>query len=129
MAMKNGIALLAASALGAAAAFADAVKASAEYPEFYNGDTTKGIEFVQAIKVLAPRYCSNMKGNVTVVFEAKGMTRAVAKCWRQPKSGDGWGEDAVLFESDAYTVDECAERVAAIICERTNLGEGACHAE
>ena len=40
MAVKNGIALLAASALGAAAAFADAVKASAEYPEFYNGDTT-----------------------------------------------------------------------------------------
>ena len=38
-------------------------------------------------------------------------------------------EDAVLFESDAYTVDECADRVAAIICERTNLGEGACHAE
>ena len=98
MAMKNGIALLAASALGAAAAFADAVKASAEYPEFYNGDTTKGIEFVQAIKVLAPRYCSNVKGNVTVVFEAKGMARAVAKCWRQPKSGDGWGEDAVLFD-------------------------------
>ena len=97
MAMKNGIALLAASALGAAAAFADAVKASAEYPEFYNGDTTKGIEFVQAIKVLAPRYCSNVKGNVTVVFEAKGMARAVAKCRRQPKSDDGWGEAPHAF--------------------------------
>jgi len=86
------------AALGAASAFAEGVKASAEYPEFYNGDTTKGIEFVQSIKVLAPRYCSNVKGNVTVVFEAKGMARAVAKCWRHPKSGNGWGRDTVLFD-------------------------------
>ena len=89
MAVKNGIALLAASALGAAAAFADAVKASVEYPEFYNGDTTKGIEFVQAIKVLAPRYCSNVKGNVTVVFEAKGMARAASSCSRRTRFPTG----------------------------------------
>lgn len=78
------------------AAFArDAVKASAEYPEFYNGDTTKGIDFVQSIKVLSPRYCSNVKGDVTVVFEAKGMTRVLARCW----SGEGkWGKDTVLAD-------------------------------
>ena len=43
-------------ALVAFHAGAGEVKVSAEYPEFYNGDTTKGIEFVQAIKVLAPRW-------------------------------------------------------------------------
>ena len=75
--------------------FADDVKASAEYPEFYNGDSTKGIDFVQSIKVLAPRYCSNVKGDVTVVFEAKGMTRVLARCWR---AGGEWGEDAVLAD-------------------------------
>ena len=87
-------------ALGAATAFPDEVKASAEYPEFYSGDTTAGIDFVQSIKVLAPRYCSNVKGDITVVFEAKSMTRAVAKCWRQPDAGDGWGRDAVLFDGE-----------------------------
>jgi len=92
--------LFSVAAVIASSAFADAVKASDEYPEFYNGDSAKGIDFVQSIKVLTPRYCSNVKGDVTVVFEAKGMSRAIAKCWRQPSSGDGWGEDAVLFEGE-----------------------------
>ena len=90
--------LFSAAAVLASSAFADAVKANDEYPEFYNGDSAKGIDFVQSIKVLAPRYCSNVKGDVMVVFEAKGMSRAIAKCWRQPQSGDGWGSDAVLFD-------------------------------
>jgi len=100
--MKTSTALYAASLLVALAApaLAEESKASDEYPEFYSGDSTKGIDFVQSIKVLAPRYCSNVKGDVTVVFEAKGMSRAVAKCWRQPDSGDGWGSDAVLFDGE-----------------------------
>ena len=68
-------------ALASAVYARDAVKASAEYPEFYNGDSSRGIDFVQSIKVLAPRYCSNVKGDVTVAFEAKGMTRVLARCW------------------------------------------------
>lgn len=55
------------------AVFADAVKASGEYPEFYSGNSAKGIDFVQSIKVLTPRYCSNVKGSFKIVFEAKGM--------------------------------------------------------
>ena len=99
--MKTSIALCMASILSATPmAFADEAKASDEYPEFYNGDSAKGIDFVQSIKVLAPRYCSNVKGDVTVVFEAKGMSRAIAKCWRQPEAGDGWGSDAVLFDGE-----------------------------
>jgi len=77
---------------------AGALSSSDEYPDFFSGDSAKGVDFVQSIKVLAPRHCSNVKGDVTVVFVAKGMSRAVAKCWRQPSSGDGWGEDAVLFD-------------------------------
>ena len=99
MSLRNYL-FAAAAAIGASVASADDVKANDEYPEFYSGDSAKGIDFVQSIKVLAPRYCSNVKGNVTVVFEAKGMTRAIAKCWRQPESGDGWGEDALLFDGE-----------------------------
>ena len=76
------------------------VKASEEYPDFYAGDTTKGIDFVQSIQVLAPAYCSNVKGDVTVVFKAPGMTQAKAFCWRQPtpeRPGE-WGHDAQLAD-------------------------------
>ena len=83
------------AALTAVLAFAE-VKVSEEYPEFNNGDPAKGSEFVQSIKVLSPRYCSNVKGDVTVVFEAKGMTRVLARCWQQ--QGGEWGKDAVLAD-------------------------------
>ncbi|MGI5869120.1 MAG: chitobiase/beta-hexosaminidase C-terminal domain-containing protein [Kiritimatiellia bacterium] len=76
------------------------VRASEEYPDFYAGDTTKGIDFVQSISVLAPAYCSNVKGDATVVFKAPGMTQARAFCWRQPtkeKPGE-WGHDALLAD-------------------------------
>ena len=89
---KTMIALSA--ALTAVLAFAE-VKVSEEYPEFNNGDPAKGSEFIQSIKVLSPRYCSNVKGDVTVVFEAKGMTRVLARCWQQ---GGEWGKDAVLAD-------------------------------
>ena len=73
---------------------------SDEYPDFYDGTSTKGIDFVQAIRVLAPAHCSNVKGDVTVVFEAPGMTHAVARCWRAAQAGDGdaWGRDVVLTD-------------------------------
>jgi hypothetical protein len=76
------------------------VKASEVYPDFYAGDTTKGIDFVQSIDVLAPAYCSNVKGDVTVVFKAPGMKQAKAFCWRQPtreKPGE-WGHDVLLAD-------------------------------
>ena len=91
----NRLALTVSASILSAAAFGDAVRASSEYPEFYNGDSAKGIDFVQSIKVLAPRHCSNVKGDVTVVFEAKGMTRVLARCWRH---GGEWGSDSVLAD-------------------------------
>ena len=84
-----------AMALASLAAYADGVRASAEYPEFYNGDSEKGNDHVQSIKVLAPRLGSNVKGDVTIVFEAPGMSRAFARCWTH---GDAWGRDAVLAD-------------------------------
>lgn len=81
---------------------AQEARASAEYPDFYTGEagTTKGIDFVQAISVLAPAYCSNVKGDVTVVFEAPGMTQAKAYCWRQPtpEHPGAWGRDVLLAD-------------------------------
>lgn len=79
---------------------AQETRATAEYPDFYAGNTTKGIDFVQSIQVLAPAYCSNVKGDVTVVFKAPGMTHAKAFCWRQPtpeRPGE-WGHDAQLAD-------------------------------
>ena len=127
--MKISRMISAVAALFAALAFtsarADNVKASEEYPEFYNGDSAKGIDFVQSIRVLAPRYCSNVKGDVTVVFEAKGMTRVLARCW----SGEGeWGKDTVLadvkldarsrgefvFHADRYPAGPTTIRLQAI---------------
>ena len=88
-------------------AFADEpqIKASAEYPEFYNGDTTKGIDFIQSIHVLAPTYCSYVKGDTVVVFEAKGMKKCIARCWQQ--DGTGWGRDKVVAVMDVPASGEC----------------------
>ena len=122
----NKLTLILSAALLSAAACGDEIKANDEYPEFYNGDTTKGIDFVQSIKVLSPRYCSNVKGDVTVVFEAKGMTRVLARCWSG--EGDGWGADTVLadvtldarsrgefvFHADRYPAGPTTIRLQAI---------------
>ena len=91
--------LFAAACLSAAAAAAE-VKATAEYPEFYSGDETKGVEFVQSIRVLEPADRADVSGPIKVVFEAPGMEHAVARCWRRAvkKDGDDWGRDAVLGE-------------------------------
>ena len=62
---------------------------------FYEGGSVEGIEFVQSLKVFAPKHCSNVKGNVTVAFEAKGMTRLLASCWR---SGGEWGHDETVAD-------------------------------
>ncbi|MGA2499526.1 MAG: glycoside hydrolase family 16 protein [Tepidisphaeraceae bacterium] len=70
--------------------------ANSEYPDFYTGQSSpKGIDFVQSIAVSAPAYCSEVKGDVTVVFKAPGMANAKALCWQQPTPDkpDKWGHD------------------------------------
>lgn len=68
------------------AVFADAVKASGEYPEFYSGNSAKGIDFVQSIKVLTPRYCTNVKGSFKIVRPRDNRDRAS----RESRSSWGW---------------------------------------
>ena len=73
----------------------------AEYPDFYSGRNTgadKGIEWVQAIAVSSPGYGASIKGDVTVRFEARGMTRVKGTCWQQPDAGspDPWGHESDL---------------------------------
>ena len=72
-----------------------------EYADFYTGQSgasNKGIDWVQAISVSSPAYCSDIKGDVTVNFTAPGMTKAEALCWQQPAPGDSdlWGHDVVV---------------------------------
>ena len=80
--------------------FAADSKTTSEYPDFYDGNTTRGIDFVQSIEVLAPEHCSNAKGDVTVVFRAPGMTRAQAHCWHGPTADHPgeFGYDALLAD-------------------------------
>jgi hypothetical protein len=108
---------------------AETVKASEEYPDFYSGDTTKGIDFVKSIQVLAPEYCSSVKGDFTVVFKAPGMKFVKAFCWQQPtqdKPGPrghdmlvadlGLGADAAgsfVFKADAFPNGPLTIRILA----------------
>ena len=79
---------------------AQQIRVSEEYKDFYAGDTTKGINFVQSIKVSEPEYCSDVKGEVTVKFTAPGMKHVKAFCWQQPtQSKPGkWGHDAQIAD-------------------------------
>jgi hypothetical protein len=58
----------------------------------------KKTDWVQAISVSAPAYCSDIKGDVTVTFKAPGMTIVKANCWQQPTTDQPspWGHDAKL---------------------------------
>jgi len=82
----------------------DTKSSNAEYADFYTGQSgakPKGIDWVQAISVTSPAYCSDIKGDVTVNFIAPGMTKAEALCWQQPAAGDSepWGHDVVVATS------------------------------
>jgi hypothetical protein len=45
------------------------------------------------IRVISPKYCSDVKGNTLVKFKAPGATNALVKCWIQ----DGtWGHDSIF---------------------------------
>jgi len=68
------------------------------YLEFNNGQDRGGEEWVQAIRVSSPAPRSEVKGEVTVKFNAKGMAAAKALCWQQPtKENPGaWGHDENL---------------------------------
>jgi hypothetical protein len=92
---------LTASALAQGGNTPDTKSSNAEYADFYtgqSGSTQKGIQWVQAISVSQPAYCSNIKGDTTVSFTAPGMTKAEALCWQQPTAADpsAWGHDVVV---------------------------------
>ncbi|MEM1058464.1 MAG: family 16 glycosylhydrolase [Verrucomicrobiota bacterium] len=69
------------------------------YHEFNYGQEKKDAEnWIQAIRVTEPPLRSDVKGEVTVKFTAKGMERANAYCWRQPtkENPSEWGHDVNL---------------------------------
>ncbi|MCF7708204.1 MAG: family 16 glycosylhydrolase [Verrucomicrobia bacterium] len=69
-----------------------------EYLEFNYGRDNGGGDWVQAVSVTRPDDRSDVKGDVTVEFTAKGMQYAKAMCRRQPtKEHPGkWGYDECL---------------------------------
>ena len=67
------------------------------YHEFNYGQVHEGVEqWVQAIRVSEPKLRSEVRGDVTVRFQAPGMTKATALCWRQTEPPKRWGEDVNL---------------------------------
>jgi hypothetical protein len=67
------------------------------YHEFNYGHVQQGVEqWTQAIRVLQPELRSEVRGNVTVKFQAPGMTKANALCWQQTEPPNHWGQDANL---------------------------------
>jgi len=79
----------------------DTKSSNPEYADFYTGESgssNKGIDWVQAISVSSPAYCSDIKGDVTVNFTARGMTKAEVLCWQQPTKDNPnpWGHDVVV---------------------------------
>ena len=62
------------------------------YQDFNYGRIQEGVEqWVQAIRVSEPELRSEIRGDVTVRFQAAGMTEATALCWQQTDPPDRWG--------------------------------------
>jgi hypothetical protein len=84
-----------------------AASASEEYADQFNyGQASgKGQDWVQAIRVTAPAYRSQVSGTVNIVFSAPGMDKAEARCWHQPDAAhpDPWGYDAVVMPAQPIT--------------------------
>lgn len=84
---------------------ADEIKPNPEYVGDFNyGQSAQANgEWVQSIRVIEPAYRSEVKGAVTVRFEAPGMAKALAKCWQQPTADapSPWGHDAELLPMTA----------------------------
>lgn len=84
--------------------------APVEYEDFYTaekGAGPAGIDFVQAIAVTKPDYCSEIKGDVNVTFKAPGMTKVEALCWQQPTTSNSspWGHDVKVASAIKLDAD------------------------
>lgn len=67
------------------------------YHEFNYGQVAENAEqWTQAIRVSEPKLRSEVRGDVTVKFQAPGMKHATALCWRQSEPLGRWGEDAPI---------------------------------
>ena len=71
-----------------------------DVPDLFGGDTLRAADFVQRIAVTAPRHGASIRGDIAVVFQASGMTRAQARCWHGPteKRPGEFGYDAILAD-------------------------------
>ncbi len=77
-------------------------------PDFNYAQEIDPETWVQSIAVTSPAYRAEIEGDVTVEFQASGMTVANAFCWQQPtpENSSEWGHDACLTpEGIALTAD------------------------
>ncbi len=98
--MKDSVKVCAAVAGAVLASMTAGAQERVEYPDFYDSKAggTKGIDFVKSISVITPAYCSYVKGDVTVIFEAPGMRTAQVRCWQQDADLSKGGHDQILAE-------------------------------
>ncbi len=89
------------------------------YLEFNYGQDRGGEEWVQAITVSEPVPRSEVKGDVAVKFNARGMTAAKALCWRQPtdENPSPWGHDANLTPN-GITLDAAGDGSFVFLADR-----------
>jgi hypothetical protein len=101
-AITTGLLLSAYATAGAVAQDVAAPKPNENYLDFNYGqkEDKRLAQWVESIKVLSPAYRSDVKGSVTVEFEAPQMQFARASVWKQPTPDEPgkWGHDAVLAE-------------------------------
>ena len=69
------------------------------YVDFNHGSSTGNEEWIQCIRIIEPACRTEVKGLVTVKFNAPGMTDCKALCWGQPtvEHPDRWGHDINLI--------------------------------
>jgi hypothetical protein len=129
--IPNGTALFLAGVISAwAAVSAPAAFQKSEYSGFYSGHGANKSGWVESIAVKSPEPGSAVKGNVVVEFEAKGMTRARALCWKQPTADhpdprghdtqvcpdmtlDAQGHGSFVFPADQYPNGPATVRILA----------------
>ena len=98
--MRSSLLLVLATCLTASSALGQQPETPARidgYHEFNYGQVGSGVEqWTQAIRVSEPGLRSDVRGDVTVKFQAPGMTQATAFCWSQGEPANRSGEDVNL---------------------------------
>ncbi|MCD7974056.1 MAG: family 16 glycosylhydrolase [Candidatus Azobacteroides sp.] len=79
-----------------------------KYVDFNHGQKdNENEEWIQSIRIIEPACRSEVKGKITITFQAPGMDLAKALCWSQPTKDNPseWGHD-VNLTPDGLTLEK-----------------------